>query len=130
MHRWIGAAAVLAVMGVAFTSWAQDDGGGGGGQNDKTPPKNLKVLPEKTPRAEVNALMKTFNKALGVKCNFCHNPRDYASDEKKHKAQARTFMRMTLEMEKNTFNYEGAPKVRFNCYMCHHGDEEPVLSPP
>lgn len=102
----------------------------GGPEDPDAPPKNLKVLPKEMARKDVTALMKTFNKALGVKCSFCHNTKDYASDEKKHKDIARSFMRMTLEMEKNTFNYDGAPKVRFNCYMCHRGQEEPVLNPP
>jgi hypothetical protein len=105
--------------GAAVTSAAEEDG----------PPKNLKVLPAETTRAEVGALMKTFTKALGVKCKFCHNPQDFASDEKPHKEEARRFMRMTLELEKTTFAYEGAPKVRFNCYMCHRGSEDPVLVP-
>ncbi len=129
--RWlavVGLVAVGAAVSFSDLAWAQPVEEGP--PDPDAPPKNLKVLPKETPRREVTALMKTFNKALGVKCAYCHNTKDYALDEKKHKDIARSFMRMTLEMEKSTFSYQGAPKVRFNCYMCHRGQEEPVLTPP
>ncbi|MEW5855622.1 MAG: c-type cytochrome [Myxococcota bacterium] len=125
-HSWwfLGAAlTALVVISVGQPeAWADDEAEG-------PPPKNLKVLPEDMARKDVVALMKQFNKALGVKCKFCHNTKDYASDENKHKEIARNFMRMTADMEAKYFQYEKAPKVKYNCYVCHRGDEEPVMSP-
>mgnify|MGYP000673700215 CR=1 FL=1 len=93
------------------------------------PPKNLQVLPKDTPRADVTALMKQFNKALGVKCAFCHDTKDYASDENKHKKQARQMMRMTQDMHEKYFSGEKDPNMKFNCYVCHRGHDEPELKP-
>ncbi|MBK7556134.1 MAG: c-type cytochrome [Flavobacteriales bacterium] len=98
--RWLVVVALVAVGAAVSSSdlaWAQPVEEGP--PDPDAPPKNLKVLPKETPRREVTALMKTFNKALGVKCAYCHNTKDYALDEKKHKDIARSFMRMTLEME-------------------------------
>lgn len=93
-----------------------------------TPPKNLQVLPKETPRSDVMALMKQFNKALGVKCAFCHDVKDYAADGNKHKEQAREMMRMTEDIAKH-FKGEKDPDMKFNCYVCHRGHDEPELKP-
>ena len=53
--------------------------------------KNLKVLPQNISEDSLKGLMRGYNAALGVKCNFCHaeNPdtkkMDFASDAKKEK---------------------------------------------
>ncbi len=140
-----GAAAGFVLMG-AGVLWAQGEpgggaspaaaapaggeaGGGGGGSEEQGPPKNLKVLPKDMSRKEVNALMKEFNKALGVKCKFCHNTKDFAADTNKHKDISRQMMKMTQDLAKNHFAYDKAPKMAFNCYVCHQGHDEPKLAP-
>jgi hypothetical protein len=42
------------------------------------PKRNLQVLPEDISDAQLDSIMKQYNKALGVSCNFCHTKRsDY-----------------------------------------------------
>jgi len=44
-----------------------------GGQEER--PQNLKVLPKNITNEELDSTMKSFNMALGVKCNHCHAPK-------------------------------------------------------
>lgn len=86
------------------------------------PPKNLKVLPKKWSRAKVEDYMRSqLNRGLGVKCKFCHNTRDFASDENKHKEMARKMMRMTSGLNRQYFK----GKEEITCFTCHKGKKEP-----
>lgn len=92
--------------------------------------KNLKVLPADISKKDLLAVMKSMNQGLGVKCNFCHQAeptRDFAVDTD-HKNAARGMMKLTNRLNSDTFNWKDAPKA--TCYMCHHGEEKPVLVPP
>jgi len=107
-------------------------------QEDKDQPqyKNLKVLPKKISHEDMEKVMHHYNKALGVKCNFCHakasdgsNKLDFASDEKPEKASAREMMKMT---NKINLKYFGGKKEVFNqavmevsCNTCHNGKAHP-----
>ncbi|WP_207532541.1 c-type cytochrome [Desertivirga arenae] len=98
--------------------------------------KNLKVLPKKISHDEMDKVMHHYNKALGVKCNFCHakasdgsNKLDFASDEKPEKQSAREMMKMT---NKINLKYFGGKKEVFNhaamevsCNTCHNGKSHP-----
>ena len=51
-------------------------------------PRNLKVLPQDISDKALDSFMHSYNKALGVKCDFCHaainnmpDSLNYASDE-------------------------------------------------
>ncbi|TKC06400.1 c-type cytochrome [Pedobacter frigoris] len=98
--------------------------------------KNLKVLPKNISHQDLEKLMRGFNSALGVRCNFCHSPQkddpkkmDFASDEKKEKEIARDMMRMTAKINKKYFHdektKEGKALLAVSCVTCHNGKSEP-----
>ena len=83
---------------------------------------NLKILPKDWTFKKAKAFMKeTMNRGLGVKCEFCHNEKDWASDKKKHKVVARKMMQMTATLNKKYFR----GKHRVTCFTCHMGKKEP-----
>ena len=85
--------------------------------------KNVQVL-SYTKKADIIKYMKnTVTKELGVKCKFCHNIRDYASDENEKKVAAREMMRMVMHINKNTMQPMGIHEV--SCWVCHRGQEHP-----
>jgi uncharacterized membrane protein YgcG len=85
------------------------------------PPTNLKVLTPDT----YEDVMFGMQTALGVRCDFCHNTSDYASDEKRPKATARMMMQMVKDINNNHFN----GRERVSCYTCHHGENRPAQAP-
>lgn len=85
-------------------------------------PTNLKVL---TPENYMGVMF-SIPTALGVRCDFCHNMEDRASDEKPMKLTARKMMEMVKNINATTFN--GEQKV--TCYTCHHGQQKPATPPP
>jgi hypothetical protein len=89
-------------------------------------PKNAQVLTGLNLK-EINLRMQDIAKDLGVRCNFCHIPRDFPSDEKKEKLTARKMMKMTNDLNHNYFGEEQSPKI--TCYTCHRGQEKPVSNP-
>lgn len=97
------------------------------------PKRNLKVLPKDISDAKLDSIMKQYNKALGVACNFCHvrvhdqtDSLDYASDKDPMKTTARKMMRMTIEINKKNFWYNKAKKPHelneVDCNTCHRGE--------
>ncbi|MCH8069060.1 MAG: c-type cytochrome, partial [Candidatus Marinimicrobia bacterium] len=85
--------------------------------------KNVQVLPFET-KKDLMVYMKTkVAKSLGVKCNFCHNIKDYSSDEKAHKTIGREMMKMVMDINENVM-----VPIKFDpisCWTCHRGDESP-----
>src|SRR5215217_503520 len=85
--------AALVVMSMAFTA-------------DDPQYKNLKVLPKKITKPQMDSVMRHFTASLGVKCNFCHQfnaetkKMDFASDANKQKLVARNMMKMTNKINK------------------------------
>jgi len=103
-------------------------------QKEKYTPINLKVLPKKISEHQLDSLMKGFNTALGVKCNYCHAPKadgerglDFASDENPKKDIARAMIKMTNKINKSYFRHEDKNGViaRIGCATCHNGQKEP-----
>lgn len=87
--------------------------------------ENVQVLPY-TKKADIMKYMKkTVSKELGVKCNFCHNIREYSSDEIEHKLVAREMMRMVLNINENTF--KPMKRDEISCWVCHRGQKHPEL---
>jgi len=82
---------------------------------------NLKVLTQDT----YMGVMFSIPTALGVRCDFCHNMEDRASDEKPQKVTARRMMAMVKNI--NDTNFSGQPRV--TCYTCHHGEQKPAAPP-
>lgn len=102
--------------------------------------RNLKVLPQDISDARLDSIMQTYNKALGVNCAFCHvKPRfniggkdslDYTSDAEPMKENARRMMRMTIQINKTYFDFNGnkQPDYMINvitCKTCHQGEAFP-----
>ena len=100
--------------------------------------KNLKVLPQKISEDSLKGLMRGYNDALGVKCNYCHAENketkklDFASDEKKEKEYARHMIVMTRELNAKNFNWENSSNPEMinvvTCTMCHRGSASPTKS--
>jgi len=86
--------------------------------------KNIKVLND-MPADQLGKVMNIFSASLGVKCSFCHVQGDFAKDDKREKQTARAMIRMTFDINKNSFN--GRPQV--SCNTCHNGSEHPQGSP-
>jgi len=104
--------------------------------NPATKERNLKVLPQDISDAKLDSIMQTYNKALGVKCGFCHvkvqgftDSLDYASDKHNHKEKAREMMRMTIDINKNYFPFQPGERPEYlntiTCITCHRGQEFP-----
>jgi hypothetical protein len=72
-----------------------------------------------------------FSRSLGTTCVHCHNPSNWASDEKDEKEAARGMLRMVA-----TINGQLLPKIKgldtdhkpaVNCTTCHRGQIRPAL---
>ena len=99
--------------------------------------KNLKVLPTDISEQKLDSIMKSYSKALGVSCKFCHtavqgftDSLDYASDKHEMKENARKMMRMTIEINKTNFYFDTTQRPEYlkvvNCKTCHRGEPYPV----
>jgi hypothetical protein len=98
--------------------------------------KNLQVLPNDISDQKLDSIMQSYNKALGVKCDFCHVPvktlkdsLDYVSDAEPMKDQARKMMRMTIEINKTNFYFNKEERPEYlhivTCITCHRGEPFP-----
>ncbi len=124
---------VLLVLGVfaAFGIAASNPGHPGEGF------VNLQVLPKDITHEQLDAVMHSFNDALGVKCMFCHVHEgedfrkgwDFAKDDKPEKDIARSMMRMTTAINTNYFNFDNSTKPDtigvIKCMTCHRGSPHP-----
>jgi hypothetical protein len=105
--------------------------------------RNLKVLPKDISDRMLDSIMQTYNKALGVSCDFCHSPAnplfpkkspadtlDYASDSNSMKENARRMMRLTIDINKTHFYYDTASRPEYlkviTCKTCHQGHPFPM----
>jgi hypothetical protein len=89
---------------------------------------NLKVLGG-FPAANLLLAMNSWSRALGVSCTHCHNPGDWALDEKPEKEIARQMSKMSTEI-----NAQFLAKIKglsdrpiINCTSCHNGKLKPAL---
>lgn len=99
-------------------------------------PRNLKVLPPDISDARLDSIMQSWNKALGINCEFCHVKKkiypgdmDYASDAEPMKENARDMLRMTIEINRNHFWFDKNQRPEYlhtiNCKTCHRGEPFP-----
>ncbi len=86
---------------------------------------NLKVLHGIRSRDQLLNVMRGFTEALGVKCEFCHNTTDFASDEKIQKRTARVMINMVANVDNNFLTGPQTEKV--TCFTCHRGSSTPKL---
>jgi photosynthetic reaction center cytochrome c subunit len=84
---------------------------------------NITLLRHLNP-AELQRLMGFFAESLGVKCFFCHDPKDYSLDEISRKIRAREMLSMVQEVNKRFFYND-----RITCYTCHRGSPIPIQVP-
>ena len=125
----------LAVVGLLYAFSTKDNA-----EYQKLPQsewENLQVLPQDISKDSLKTLMKSYTVALGVKCAFCHAPRednpeklDFASDAKRHKLIARGMIKMTMGINENYFKpHYPDPKpdvvIDVSCITCHRGSENP-----
>ena len=93
------------------------------------PPKNLKILPP----TDLIDVMQAFNVSLGVQCNFCHVPGDFASDANQHKETARAMIQLVRDIEP-FFPFGGknypAGYHEVDCQTCHRGSAIPETKAP
>ena len=97
--------------------------------------KNLQVLPKNITADSLDKIMDGFNASLKVDCKFCHvkDPKSdgliFEKDDKSEKEIARNMMRMTMDINKNYFqfneNVNAAQVQAVTCYTCHKGQPIP-----
>ena len=92
---------------------------------------NLRVLPKDIPKAELEATMRGFAFALGVRCNHCHVEKadrklDFAADDRDEKKTARVMLRMVAAINHDYVGTIGkASPIRVECVTCHRGLTQP-----
>lgn len=90
--------------------------------------QNIELF-EGVPAIRVIRIMeKGFAPALGVSCDFCHVPGDWASDEKEYKQIAREMFRMAADTSERIQKITGESGATVNCTTCHRGQVEPATA--
>jgi hypothetical protein len=101
-------------------------------------PVNLRVLSKSSSPAEIEDLMNTYNRELGVTCDYCHSqdPRtrklDYASDDNPAKQTARVMIAMLEEINSRYLSQldDSRYAVLVTCGNCHQGRADPPVFEP
>jgi hypothetical protein len=92
--------------------------------------KNIQILKGKPAGVILSIMEIAYNKSLGVRCNYCHDLKDWASDAKKQKGIARQMSGMVHDInEKYIKSIDGLKSEHpaVNCTTCHRGQEIPAL---
>lgn len=93
--------------------------------------KNIKVM-KQVPAGRLLRIMEFgFSRSLGVTCTHCHNPKNFADEDKRQKQIARNMIEMAGKI-----NNELLPAVAnldsdnptVNCTTCHRGEVTPALN--
>lgn len=93
--------------------------------------KNIQIHKGKPAAAILSIMDVGYRTSLGVHCTHCHDPRDWASDEKVAKRVARDMSRMVRVInEEHLAAIEGLQSERpvVNCTTCHRGQVKPALN--
>lgn len=78
---------------------------------------------------EMRISMINISRQLSVTCTTCHNPKNFASNEKGTFKTAKEHMRLTqLLIDQGFDGLEKRPKA--DCYMCHRGKLKPDFKEP
>src|SRR6185369_1550601 len=100
-------------------------------QPSETVFKNIQSL-KGVPAEQLLSIMDSgFRPALGVKCSFCHDPQNWASDDKDEKKVARQMMQMNRDINDKylkTMKGLDSEKPAVSCATCHRGEQKPALS--
>jgi hypothetical protein len=87
---------------------------------------SIRAQAERAPsRADLMARMRSFDAALGVKCEYCHLARDSAGANP-NMVIARKMVAMVREINANFPD----GKTHVTCYTCHRGAQQPAMTPP
>lgn len=106
--------------------------------------ENLQVLRKDIPRDTLVQIMRGFTQSLGVRCEFCHVPREgaaaqpggpglnllFASDDRENKKKAREMIRMTDSINKRflaSLPARDNPPTDVTCVTCHRGLNKPTM---
>ncbi len=82
--------------------------------------------PKKDADFAVREQMIAISRQLGVTCAYCHNLKNFKSDEKKNFKTARKHIEVLNWL--NTKGFAGTPKV--DCFLCHRGKAVPDYREP
>ncbi len=86
--------------------------------------KNLQIFKD-LPATELDPTMAFISGSLGVRCGYCHVANQFDKDDKPTKLAARRMIQMVFDLNKGSFNGQGA----VSCYTCHRGKPTPVSVP-
>jgi hypothetical protein len=102
--------------------------------------QNLQVLPRDIPQAQLIAVMRAFESALGVTCEHCHvffgqgnAMNNLASDDKAPKKTARLMMGLVRDFNAKLISDVGKPVAQLTqvqCGTCHRGSAIPKYEAP
>lgn len=97
--------------------------------------KNVKFLADAPAGRFLNIMNFGYSRALGVKCEYCHDENDYASDAKRPKRAAREMQVMhhdANEQLQKMQNLQPKPEGGhfINCTTCHRGMIDPTKPVP
>ncbi|MFT3980733.1 MAG: c-type cytochrome [Ferruginibacter sp.] len=97
--------------------------------------KNLQVLPKDISEKRLDSIMQSYNKALGVSCDFCHakkqdsNDLDFAADIPM-KESGRRMIRLMMDINTKYFYYDSTIRPEYlnavSCNTCHRGEPFPL----
>jgi hypothetical protein len=132
------AVAALTAATTAFSQTASTPPPGGQQRRPMPPPSNLKVLPKDMTAQQVVAIMRNYEKELGVECEYCHakdpatGRNNFASDANPMKDRARVMMKMTTAINSEYLSQLTDPKPEnpVNCGTCHRGMAKPAVFVP
>src|SRR4051812_35651921 len=97
----------------------------GGGRGPLPAPTNLKLL---GPKSDLLFIMRSFNEALGVQCNYCHVQGDFAADTNPKKEMARQMIAMARLIDTSFPSSAGVFPDGYHevdCITCHRGNVKP-----
>ena len=92
--------------------------------------RNIQIHKGRPAAALLSVMDVGYRKSLGVHCTHCHNPQDWASDEKPTKQIARDMHGMAHKIVEELLpSIKGLKSERpvVNCTTCHRGQVKPAL---
>jgi hypothetical protein len=98
--------------------------------------ENIKVLPAGLAVSALVDTMRSFTRALGVRCTYCHvgneseplESYNFVSDDKPTKLKAREMLRMVTAINSDHLSKltdRREPRIAVTCATCHRGVTEP-----
>ena len=92
--------------------------------------QNLKKL-NKVPVGRLLNIMDRWGETLGVSCEHCHVPNEWASEVKQPKEITRQMMSLVERVNQDIQSIEAIKSERagVSCYTCHHGEAKPARRP-